>query len=56
MDKFIMKRKREVDEKSENGDSLESQTLISATVSVPTCDVGASSVEPSTSLKSPQKM
>ena len=39
MDKFIVKRKREVDEKSENDDSVESQILKSATVSVPTCDV-----------------
>jgi hypothetical protein len=30
MDTFIIKRKREIDEKSENGDSVESQTLKSA--------------------------
>jgi hypothetical protein len=49
MDKFVVKRKREVDEEGENDDSVESQTLKSATLSVPICDVSASSVEPSTS-------
>lgn len=57
MDKFIIKRKREIDKKNENDDSVESQILRSATVSVPTCDVSASSVEPSTSKsKIPKKM
>jgi hypothetical protein len=58
MDKCIVKRKREIGKKKkiEYDDRAESQTLKSATVSVPTCDVSASSVEPSTSkLKIPQK-
>ncbi|KDR08153.1 SCAN domain-containing protein 3 [Zootermopsis nevadensis] len=49
MDKFNIKRKREID------DSVESQKLKSAIVSVPTCDVSVSSVEPSTSKRKRQK-
>jgi hypothetical protein len=36
MDKFIIKRKRKVDEESEKDDSVESQTLKSETVTVVT--------------------
>jgi hypothetical protein len=46
IDKFIIKGKRKIDEKSE---SVEPRTLKSATASVPSRDVSASSVEPSTS-------
>jgi hypothetical protein len=35
MDKIIINRKHEIDEKSENDDSVESQTRKSATVFVP---------------------
>jgi hypothetical protein len=49
MDTFNTKRKREIDEKSENVDNVESQRLKSATISVPTCDVSMSSVDSSTS-------
>jgi hypothetical protein len=45
MDTFITKRKREIDGKSENDDSAESQRLKSATVSVPPCIVSASSID-----------
>jgi hypothetical protein len=49
MDKFIIKWKRKIDEKSESDDSVEPRTLKSATASGPSRDVSANSVEPSTS-------
>lgn len=49
IDKFIIKRKCEVNGKSENDAIVESQTLKSVTDSVPDCKVSVSSVEPSTS-------
>jgi hypothetical protein len=49
MDKFIIKGKRKIDEKSESDDSVKPRTLKSATASVPSRDVSANSVEPSTS-------
>jgi hypothetical protein len=49
MDRFIAKKKRGIDEKSGNDDSVETQRLKSDIVSVPTCDVSASSVDSSIS-------
>jgi hypothetical protein len=49
MDTFITKRKREIEEESEIGYNAESQRRKSATVSVPSCDVSASSVDSSAS-------
>jgi hypothetical protein len=57
MDRFVTKRKREMEEKCENGDSVASQRLKSATVTVPSCDVSASSVDSFTSKpKIPQNV
>jgi hypothetical protein len=49
MDKSIIKSNCEIDQNRENDASVKSQTLINATLSVPTCDCTAISVEPSTS-------
>jgi hypothetical protein len=57
MYKFITKRKREIDGKSENDYSVESQKLKSVTFTVPTCDVSMNSVDSCTSKsKIHQKM
>jgi hypothetical protein len=57
VDIFVTERKLEIDERSKNNDSIESQSLESAIVSVPACDVSSSSVDSSTSkLKVPQKV
>jgi hypothetical protein len=56
MDTFVTKRKRGMEEGSENDDSVDTK-LKSATVSVPACDVSASSVDSFTSKpKIPQNV
>jgi hypothetical protein len=51
MDTFVTKRKRDMEEKCENGDSAESQRLKSAKVTVPSYDFSANSVDSFTSKR-----